>query len=152
MVHSMLHSSSSDVRCCEESRRVAGVGGRTCSRFARILAKSGEASTGFASQVRAAAGLTYTRIMSKQLKHAKMRAAKQSRMDAALKESLLWRRQRANIFHGAQVTPSGSRALVLILCCHGARARTRGRPANAASVGPEAAGGTAYGSLKVPIS
>jgi hypothetical protein len=69
-----------------------------------------------------------------------MRAAKQSRMDAALEKSRLWRRQRANIFQGAQVTPSGTRALVLILCSHGARARTRGRPANAAGVGPEAAG------------
>ena len=52
----MLHSSSSDVRCSEESRRVAGVGGRTCSRCARNFAKSGEANPGFASQVRAEAG------------------------------------------------------------------------------------------------
>ena len=59
----MLHGSSSDVRCSEESRRVAGVGGRTCSRRARNLAKSGEASAGFASQVRAETGLTYTKIM-----------------------------------------------------------------------------------------
>jgi hypothetical protein len=44
----------------------------------------------------------------------------------------LWRRQRANIFHGAQVTPSSIRAHFYNFFCHGARARTRGRPGNVA--------------------
>jgi hypothetical protein len=48
--------------------------------------------------------------MSNQSKLAKMRENVQSRMDAALEKSRLWRRQRASIFHGAQVTPSGMRA------------------------------------------
>jgi hypothetical protein len=59
----MLHGSNSDVSCSEESRRVAGVGGRTCSRCARILAKFGEAKPGFASQERAAAGPTHAFVM-----------------------------------------------------------------------------------------
>jgi hypothetical protein len=44
----------------------------------------------------------------------------------------LWRRQRANIFHGAQVTPSSSWAHFYNLLCHGASEHTRGRPGNVA--------------------
>ena len=61
-----------------------------------------------------------------------MRENVQSRMDAALEKSRLWRRQRASSFHGAQVTPSGMRAHFFILFYHKAM-----KNVHAVVVGPE---------------